>query len=251
METMARRQGMWRWAENSVEGHIPTIKARIPDALFIHMIRDGRDVATSLHNSRYIRTLPWKSQISLPGGGVYWEWVVERTSKDGRRLGNDYLEVHFEDLIGNTQQTLAKVGNFLDHDLDYERIRQVGYGSISKPNTLFSAELKGTFSPIGRWKKKFSPSELLRFEAMIGPTLLDQGYALASEGAKPAINLEMLAARQFYRTLFESKWRVKRLPVVRLLRPLTPQFLDANTQAEDHPPEVRTPVSQPSSGSAR
>ena len=31
---------------------------------------------------------------------------------------------------------------------------------------------------------------------MIGPTLLDQGYALASEGAQPAMNLEMRAARQ-------------------------------------------------------
>ncbi|MFZ0479255.1 MAG: sulfotransferase [Terriglobales bacterium] len=251
MEAMARRQGMRRWAENSVEGHIPTIKAHIPDALFIHMIRDGRDVATSLHNSRYVRTLPWKSHISLPGGGVYWEWVVERTCKAGRQFGNDYIEVHFEDLMANPQQTLAKVGGFLDHDLDYDRIRHVGYGSISRPNTHFSAELKGTFSPMGRWKKKFSEPELRRTEAMIGPTLLEQGYALASEGAKPAMNLEMRAARQLYRTVFETKWRLKRLPLVRLLRPLTPQFLDAITQAEDHPPEVRTPVSQSSSGSAQ
>ncbi|MGA9526770.1 MAG: sulfotransferase [Terriglobales bacterium] len=251
MEAMVRRQSMRRWAENSVEGHIPTIKKHIPDALFIHMIRDGRDVATSLHNSRYVRTLPWRSQISLPGGGVYWEWVVERTSKAGRQLGNDYLEVHFEDLIGNTQQTLTTVGNFLDHELDYDRIRHVGYGSISKPNTLFSSELKGTFSPIGRWKKKFSAPELRRFEAMIGPTLLKHGYALGSKDPQPAMNLEMRATRRFYRILFESKWRVKRLPVVRWLRPLTPQFLDANTQAEDHPPEVRTPIVQSSSGSAQ
>lgn len=251
MEAMARRQGMQRWAENSVEGRISTIKKFVPEALIIHMIRDGRDVATSLHKTRYVRTLPWKSYISPPAAGVYWEWVVQRTCAEGRQFQSDYIEVHFEDLMGSPQETLNRVGKFIDHELDYECIQRVGYGSVTKPNTSFTAELNKKVSPLGRWKKALSASDLRRFEAMVGPTLLDQGYSLASEGAKPAMNLEMRTARQFYRTLFESKWRVKRLPVVRLLRPLTPQFLDANTQAEDHPPEVRTPLSQPSSGSAR
>jgi len=242
MDTMCRRQGMVRWAENSVEGRIASIKRYIPEALIVHMIRDGRDVATSLHNSRYIRTLPWKSRIGLGGAGVYWEWVVQRTCAAGRQFPDDYIEVHFEDLIGSTQETLSRVGKFIDHELDYDRIRQVGYGSISKPNTLFSAELKGKFSPIGRWKKVFSPSDLQSFEGMIGPTLREQGYQIASEGGQPPMTLEMRATRQFYRTLFDTKWSVKQNRLGRWLRPLTPEFLDANTQAEDHPPEVRTDV---------
>jgi Sulfotransferase family len=255
MGTMARRQGMYRWAENSVEGRISTIKKFIPEALIVHMIRDGRDVATSLHNSRYVRTLPWRTHISLAGAGVYWEWVVQRTCAAGRQFGGDYIEVHFENLIAAPQETLATVGKFLDHEIDYNRIRQVGYGSISKPNTLFSAELKGKFSPIGRWKKVFSASELHRFEGMIGPTLLKQGYELASAGDPPATTLEMRAARQFYRTLFDTKWSVKNNSLGHWLRPLTPQFLDANTQAEDHPPELRDParaaVTEPSPESSR
>jgi len=272
MGAMMRRQGMQRWAENSVEGRISTIKTFIPEALIVHMIRDGRDVATSLHNSRYVRTLPWKSRISLTGGAVYWEWVVERTCAEGRRFGNDYLEVHFEDLIGVPEETLSTVGRFLDHELDYGRIRQAGYGSISKPNTLFTAELKGKFSPIGRWKKAFSDSELRRAEGMIGPTLLKQGYSLSSSGSSTGsstrssaggqpetslgmANLEMRTTRALYRTLFDTKWRVKNHPFGRWLRPLTPEFLDASTQAEDHPPEVRTEartaVSEPSPGRAR
>ena len=241
MEAMARRQGMQRWAENGVEAHIPTIKAFIPDALIVHMIRDGRDVATSLHNSRYVRTLPWKSQISLVGAGVYWEWVVGRTCEHGRPLGNDYLEVHFENLINDPQETLATVGRFLDHEMDYNRIREIGYGSVSKPNTHFGAELKTPhFSPIGRWKKAFSAPELRRFECMIGPTLTAQGYALSNDGEQLQMTGEMRATRQLYRTLFESKLRVKNHPLMRWLRPLTPEYIDAITQAEDHPPEVRS-----------
>jgi len=41
-------QGARRWAENSPEGmlYLPLIKQLIPEALVIHIIRDGRDVAT-------------------------------------------------------------------------------------------------------------------------------------------------------------------------------------------------------------
>jgi hypothetical protein len=242
MEAMCRRQGMQRWAENSVEGHIPTIKAAIPDALIIHMIRDGRDVATSLHNSRYVRTLPWKSHISLPGGGVYWEWVVERTSAAGRKFGDDYLEVYFENLINSPQETLNTVGRFLDHELNYDRILSVGYGSISKPNTHFHGERKDNFSPIARWKKALSGEDLRRFEAMVGATLIKHAYPLASEGgAQPEMTLKMRAARQLYRIIFETKPRVKH-HLLPWLRPVTPEYLDAMTQAEDHPPDVRTPA---------
>ena len=49
MSEIARTQGMQRWAENSPECllHLPLIKQLIPDALVIHIIRDGCDVATS------------------------------------------------------------------------------------------------------------------------------------------------------------------------------------------------------------
>ena len=140
---------MQRWAENSVEGHISTIKALIPEALIIHMIRDGRDVATSLHNSRYVRTLPWKSHISLPGG---WRLLgMGRPAHlQGRPPAPERLyRGSLRGSDGNPQQTLDRVGAFIDHELDYERIRHIGYGSISKPNTLFSAELKGKFSSHG------------------------------------------------------------------------------------------------------
>jgi hypothetical protein len=53
------------------------------------------------------------------------------------------------------------------------------------------------------------------------------------------MTLEMRTTRELYRTIFESKLRVKHYPLVRWLRPLTPEYLDAITQAEDHPPEVK------------
>ena len=57
-------QGVERWADgtNAYLLHMPRIKATIPNALFIHNIRDGRDVATSLNH------LGWPSRVSLSVG---------------------------------------------------------------------------------------------------------------------------------------------------------------------------------------
>src|SRR5713226_775192 len=49
MEETARKQGASRWADCTPDHllYIPEIKRELPDALIIHIIRDGRDVALS------------------------------------------------------------------------------------------------------------------------------------------------------------------------------------------------------------
>jgi hypothetical protein len=241
MDGIARQQGMQRWAENSPEGilHLPKIKRLIPNALVIHMIRDGRDVAMSLNRVKYLRPFPWQERISLTAAGVYWEWIVQHGCQYGRQFGSDYLEVHFENLVTAPRETLQTISAFLDHELNYDRILQTGYGSVSKPNTSFGSEPREKFNPIGRWEKGFSTPQLLRFESMVGNTLLEHGYALASNGYQPKIDWEMRATRRMYRTHFESKLRMKRNPLVRWLRPLTATRIDAGVLAEDHPPELK------------
>jgi len=242
MDAIAREQGMQRWAENSPEGilHLPLIKRLIPDALVIHMIRDGRDVAMSLNHVRYLRPFPWQDRISLTGAGVYWEWIAECGRSYGRQLGADYLEVHFEDLVTTPRETLKSIGNFLDHSLDYDRIREVGYGSVSKPNTSFRTEPQDSFNPIGRWRKGFSPQQLERFERMVGKALVDFGYSPAGSGSRKT--MEMRVTRSMYRTYFEAKLRLKRNWLVRRLRPLTAAHIDATVLGEDRPPTLKTAV---------
>ena len=253
MEGIARAQGMQRWAENTPEGilHLPLIKRLIPEALVIHIIRDGRDVAMSLSNVRYLRPFPWQDRIGLPGAGIYWEWIVQQGRGYGRHLGSGYMEVHFEDLVTAPRETLKTIGSFIDQELDHERIREVGYGSVSQPNTSFGSEPRESFNPIGRWKKGFSPKQLLRFESLVGKTLTELGYATATDGPQRGMNMEMRATRWLYRTYFEGKLWLKGNPLVRWLRPLTSAHIDALAHAEDHPPELRTVASSQSPGSSR
>ena len=212
MEEMARKQGVERWADTTPEHllHLERIKETIPNALIVHIIRDGRDVALSTDKLGYIRRLPWDFRPSVMVAGLYWEWMVNKGQEDGLKLGRDYIEVHFEDLIERPRDTLTKLGNFIEHDLDYDRIQQVGIGSVIAPNTSFKAERQEEqFSPIGRWKKAYSPEDLAMFEGLVGNTLEELGYELATEDKALLERLDLRRMRAMYRLYFDSKLYLK------------------------------------------
>ena len=57
MSEVALHQGTPRWAVWGPDNllYMRRIKSQMPDARFIHMIRDGRDVALSMNTERFIR----------------------------------------------------------------------------------------------------------------------------------------------------------------------------------------------------
>jgi hypothetical protein len=243
MDEICVLQGVPRWAENSPEGmlYLPLIKQLIPDALVVHIIRDGRDVANSLGQLRYVRPFPWEQRYSVIGCGLYWEWIVHQGRRFGRSLGGDYMEVHFEELLAHPQETLDQIGRFIDQPLDYETIQRVAYGSVSKPNTSFRTQgPNARFNPVGRWKTSFSADELERFEGLVGNTLQELGYSLATDGPKRPETLSLKATRTLHRGFFAAKFWYKNNKWMRTLRPvLTGSEIDETVLAEDHPPVLK------------
>jgi hypothetical protein len=142
--------------------------------------------------------------------GLYWDWIVRRGRRHGRALGNDYLEVRFEELVTDPRRTLAKLGEFVEHDLDYDRILKVGIGSVSQPNTSFAGPSGSEeFNPIGRWRRGFSPDQLLMFEGLVGDTLKELGYPLATTDEKQLDRASLRRKRALYRSYFDSKLYLK------------------------------------------
>ena len=127
-----------------------------PEAQFLHIIRDPRDIALSLEKRQWSRPLPWDKDKALLAAGLYWEWIVRKGREYGAQLSSRYLEVRYEALVQNPRETLAPVGRFLGHDLDYDRIQKSSVGSIKTPSRR-SAKIfnDGKFSPVGRWRKNF------------------------------------------------------------------------------------------------
>lgn len=220
MEEVARSQSVARWADCTPEHllSMEEIKRQIPDALFIHIIRDGRDVALSYIQQGWSYPLPWDRNERLGVAGLYWVWIVRKGREQGKRLGADYQEVRFEDLIANPQQTLSRLGDFVAHDLDYSRIQRAGIGSVSQPNTSFAGESAERFSPVGRWKTKMSPEQIADFEALVGNCLNELGYVPGSEN-KVGASLRAARLRTTYLAMFETKqWIRAHTPLGRFVR---------------------------------
>ena len=212
METIAHKQGVHRWAECTPLHllYVPLIKSLIPEALIVHIIRDGRDVAVSLDKIGWIRPYPWDRTRSVITAGIFWRWIVSKGLQYGRSMGQDYTEVHYEDLVAQPQQTLARLGEFLQHDLDYDRIQQASLGSLQNPNSSFKDDRATTdFSPVGRWKTVLSPEQVKDLETAIGDLLTKLDYSLETSPEKltkpPAVQLMTL----LYPTVFDVKLWLK------------------------------------------
>jgi hypothetical protein len=217
---MCRKQGVQRWADTTPEHilHLHRIKETIPDALIIHIIRDGRDVALSTDKLGYIHRLPWDRKPSKMVCGLYWDWMVSKGRRDGRDLGNDYTEVHFEDLVSKPHDTLARLGEFIGQELDYDRIRDVGIGSVSAPNSSFGDGKNEDFNPTGRWHSGFPAEELEMFEGLIGQTLEENGYELATKNRDALNRPDLQRTRAMYMRYFDAKLYLKaKTPLGRLL----------------------------------
>ena len=216
MEEIMAQQGACRWADCTPDHllYMREIKQQIPDALFIHIIRDGRDVALSYVKQGWAYPLPWDRGEQLAVAALYWEWVVKKGRSLGRELASDYQEVRFEDLVTRPQQALQELASFIDQPLDYERIQQAGIGSVSQPNSSFLENgEKGEFNPVARWKEKLSAPDLARLEAVISPSLKELGYALSTRENTSARALRL---RSTYPVMFAGKlWLKQHSPLAR------------------------------------
>lgn len=184
MESVAQSQQARRWAVYDPDNvlHIESLKAELPNALFLHIIRDGRDIALSLKKMGGFAPLPWDrtETPSLVATALYWEWMVRHGRKGGRKFPADYMEICYEDLVANPRESLRNVGAFLKHDLDYDQILKSSLGRLSESNSSFLEENEGdNITPLGRWKHRLSQTDVAAIESAVGDCLEECGYALS------------------------------------------------------------------------
>jgi hypothetical protein len=217
MSRVAESQQAERWADCSPEHllYMRRIQAKLPGAVFVHIIRDGRDVELSMAQQGWIRPFRWEPGGKWLAAGLYWRWLIERGRREARGLRpNSYVELRFEDLIRDPRETLHGIGAFIDHDLDYNRIQKVAIGSISKPNTSFvSGRGEGSFRPVGRWRNGYPQGELARLELVIGSLLDELGYA-RSETERGCLGLRTGLATFLYPRSFAIRTWLKSLPTL-------------------------------------
>lgn len=220
MTRITERQQMERWME-ATPTHVlcmNDIRQLVPDAIFLHVIRDGRDCALSLEQQQWIGTLPWQKRRALGIAAIYWEWMV----RSGREFGAgdaSYMEVWFEELVARPAATLERIGRFIDHTLDYQRIRRHPLHSLKRPNTSYTAERDSPgFDPVGRWKDKCTAEQLRLCESVIGSYLEEIGYSRAIGDLTRREQARAAVLRKLYMKYFVLRQVLKRrTPLGRVL----------------------------------
>ena len=209
-------QGAGRWSDCTPENaaHVQELAAAFPGARFLHVVRDGRDVAASMARKGMAHPAARDEGREVEVAAVLWEWFVERGREGCAKVGERALEVRYEELVRDRAGTLGKVAEFLDHRLDVARVEEVGLGSVSRPNTSFEEDLEsGSFEPVGRWRSSLSRDELARVEGLVGETLAGLGYELAVSKADQVAD-DGLKGR-YHRAYAVRQWLKTRTPLGR------------------------------------
>jgi hypothetical protein len=96
--------------------HMKAVAAILPDAHFVHIIRDGRDVALSL---RGVSFAPGQDIPTLAG---YWRKLIQ-DARTARRHCRAYMEVRYEELVRDPPAVLHSICGFLQLDFDAAMLR--------------------------------------------------------------------------------------------------------------------------------
>ncbi len=194
-ELYAESQGKARWGDKTPDylRSIRRIGRTLPEAHFVHLVRDGRDVAVSRRRWRGragAKERPvekWASQWSR------WIATARKQSADVEH----YIEVRYEDLVTDTQPTLRRVCEFIQLDfrpemLDYherasERLEELDHslpaseGKGERPADHRQAKHALTSAPpqeekVQAWRREMTEEDRRAFEAEAGELLEELGY---------------------------------------------------------------------------
>jgi hypothetical protein len=211
MDAITRAQKMERWVEATPTHvlYMREIKRAIPNALFVHVIRDGRDCALSYDRQGWTSTLPSDRRHRVGIAALYWEFMVRAGRTFGRDHQRDCLEVRFEDLIEHPRETLSQVGGFLHHDLDYDRMVQNPIHCLKAPNTSFRHSKDLKFAPVGRWRQKEVAPDVAMCEALVGRYLDELGYPRAGSDRHQHVTSGAHLLRASYLGYFAAKRRLR------------------------------------------
>lgn len=169
--------------------HMPYLQQLLPEAHFIHIVRDGRACAASLRDQ-------WFSPgRSMAVQARHWRDNVTTTRSNGAQCQN-YLELRYENLIANTEAELRRVCDFirLDFDtamLDYhtrsgERLQEhkgrvTADGAVIVSEERRRAQQARTLQApdpqlLDAWRSILSADEILEFDAVAHDLLRELGY---------------------------------------------------------------------------
>jgi hypothetical protein len=142
-----------------------------PTAKFIHMVRDGRAIASSIKPldwgpNTIIRACHWWIQKISYGLAAESFWGTDKI-----------MRVRYEDVVSDSEKVMKQVSEFVG--IDYQPAMTRGDGYVVPSYTNAQHALVGQApdkSRLNDWENKLAPREVEIFEAISGDLLHKLGY---------------------------------------------------------------------------
>lgn len=177
----ATKYGASRWCEKTPHyiNNCEDLLALFPHAKFIHLIRDGRDVANS------VIAREWGPNNILYAAN-YWKSYVTKGIAFGEKHPDRYLEIKYEDLLSDPERIMKRVYAFIEvappDDLrKLNSLPEDGYIKETKnffgKNTSYRASYDRLVAQNkNKWADKMTKREKEVFNTVAGDLLYRLGY---------------------------------------------------------------------------
>ncbi len=187
--TYAARFGKHAWGDKFPGNvlNMNRIAQLLPEARFLHIIRDGRDVAASL------REMWWRPGDSYQECIALWAGRI-RVAREQAASTLPYREIRYESLVHDPRGVLAEVCAFIEFPYDdamltyhhraHERHDEIAdwnfQGRLIPRHELIGVHSATQTAPteerIGRWRSEMSAADLAECERVAGDVLAELGY---------------------------------------------------------------------------
>ena len=175
-EVYASKKGKPFWANLDIAtlDNMDVVNGWFPDAKFIHIVRDGRDVALS-HE-----TMPYGAS-NIAECAERWVHRLTVNLKMGAILGEGrYLVVRYEDLVLESPQTLQRICKFVGVPYEEEML-----GYYKMVDDKVPADKRWLWPELNKppsrskayaWERTMSQTKRAVFESIAGDMLSELGY---------------------------------------------------------------------------
>lgn len=153
---------------------IDLINGLFSDAIFIHIIRDGRAIACSLMKEKWWKeTKLWwrggktpkecekKSFSPVSIAAMHWQNNVQEILQNKPQLHGRYFEVQYEELVRAPKKTIKNILKFCELKPDSKYLQLI-------PDKLQNMNYK--------WRKELDPAEKKELDKVLRTTLQKLGY---------------------------------------------------------------------------
>jgi hypothetical protein len=165
-----------RWGDKT-PGYIevvPQLGRLFPGASFIHLCRDGRDVAKSFQQQGWYG--PW-----LHDNTREWNEALDyRERWNHSSVTCQIFDVQYEDLVLDTERTVRKICDFLDERFESQMLTWQSQVNDLIPAREMRIHDKLNRLPVSmdvhRWRREMTTREQFVSEAFMGKRLKQAGY---------------------------------------------------------------------------